>query len=197
MAQSGGGLPASSAAPLEGYGIAGGDLKPPWRTLTQHDARRDAGIRMIADDGYAKATCAQQVRGAIAVDANQIGHDVSDAALAAIDQERYLRPVRFRRRILRDHGSGRVVGGADLRDGGQLQAVLLRAQLRRTFGFAEKSRNDVGSRPGADPDLHAALASRLQARLWILADDFAGRDGRIHAPRFLDLQVQSDLAEYG
>ena len=54
----------------------------------------------------AEALRAQQIRRAIAVDADQIGHDVAGAVLAAIDQQPHFRRARVRRRILRDDDVG-------------------------------------------------------------------------------------------
>ena len=57
-------------------GSPGADLESALRALAQHDAGGHARIRMIADDRHAEAARAQQIRGAIAVDADQVGHHV-------------------------------------------------------------------------------------------------------------------------
>src|SRR5262245_5552090 len=71
----------ASAAHLERNRIAETDLEPALRALSEHDAGGHAGIRMIADDGDAEAAAAQQIGGAIAVDADQIGHHIRPVAL--------------------------------------------------------------------------------------------------------------------
>ncbi len=44
---------------------------------------------MVTDDGDAKPAGAEQVGGAVAVDADQVRHHVGQTALAPIDQQRH------------------------------------------------------------------------------------------------------------
>ena len=60
----------------------------------------------VIDD--AEAAAAQQVGRAVAVDADQVGHDVGRAILAAVDQQAHFRGSRGGRRILRDDDVGRI-----------------------------------------------------------------------------------------
>ena len=64
------------------------------------------GIRLIADDRDAEAARAQQVGRAVAVDADEVGHDVGRAALAAIDEQRHRAALLLAGGILRDDGPG-------------------------------------------------------------------------------------------
>ena len=57
-------------------GSPGAIWKPGLRVLPQHDARRHAGVGVIADDRDAEAARAQHIRGAVAVDADQVRHHV-------------------------------------------------------------------------------------------------------------------------
>ena len=74
-------------------GSPGAELEAALRALPQHDAGRHARDR----DGRRRATTRkprvpQEVGGAIAVDADQIRHDVGRAALAAVDEQRDTAP---------------------------------------------------------------------------------------------------------
>ena len=106
---------------------------------------------MIADDRDAETARPQQVGRPVAVDADQIRHDIRRAALAAIDQQRHARRRALRRRRLRHDDVGRVIAGADFGDLAELEPVLLQPQLRRPLGFAEQRRHDGRARSGAAP----------------------------------------------
>src|SRR5262249_20960500 len=99
----------TSATHLERDRIAEADLESSLRALSQDDAARHARIRMIAHDRDAEAARAKQIRGAIAVDADQIGHDVGFSTLAAIDQQRDLLRRALRGRVLGDHAADGIV----------------------------------------------------------------------------------------
>ena len=146
---------------------------------------------MVSDDRYAKATRAQQIGGSIAIHADEIRHHVGRAVLPAVDEERDLGPGAFSRRILRDDRAGGVVRRPDFCNRGELESVLLRAQLRRPFGLSQQGRHRRGARPAADPHLDAPLAARADSGLRILRDDLADRHGRVDTPRFFDLEVES------
>src|SRR5439155_2140809 len=168
-----------SPAHLERDGLARSDLKTGLRALPQYDAGGDAGIRIRGDDGDAESAVAQDVRRTIAVDADQIGHHVGDAALAAVDQERDARSRAGGRRLLRHDDVRRVVLRSDLGDAGQLESVLREPQLRRALGLAHEQRYLGGVLTGAQPHLDAALPPRDRARRWILREDAAGGHLRI------------------
>src|SRR5262245_10335951 len=92
-----------STTDLDRDRLARPDLKSRLRTLTDDDARGDSRIRAGADHGDAKAAVAQDVGGAVAVDADQVRHHVAGAALAAVDEQRHLtRGAARRRRLCHD-----------------------------------------------------------------------------------------------
>ena len=137
---------------------------------------------MIADDRDAEAARTQQVRRAIAVDADQVRHHVGRAAFAAIDEQRHAR-----RQLLFGGGVCAMIASAGYSPdrisaiAAELESVLLKPQLRRPLGLSEQGGNDRRARPGADPDLHAALAAGADAGLRILREDLPGRHLRIDA----------------
>src|SRR4029078_6621382 len=114
------------------------DVEPTAWGLSNHDARRDAGVRLRADDRDAEAARAEQFGRSIAVDADEIGHHVAHAPRAAIHQQRDRRAVRARRRGLGDHRIRRVVVAAHLGYTGQFQAALRETDLRATLGIANE-----------------------------------------------------------
>ncbi len=139
-----------------------------------------------------KPSRAQQIGRAIAVDADQVGHDVAGAVLAAVDEQPHFGGARVRRGILRDDDVRRdttasrisaIVGRAD--------AFLGQADLRGALGFADQLRRDDDPGTGTEPDADAALAPRARARRGFLAEDHAGRHLGIGPADLLDSQGQA------
>ena len=76
-----------SSAHFERDRLARSDLEPGLRALPEHHAGGHTRIGIGADDRDAEAPPAKNFRGAIAVDADQIGHHVRGALAASIDQK--------------------------------------------------------------------------------------------------------------
>ena len=100
------------------------------RTLPNHDARGNTGIRRRPDDGDPEAAVAEDFGGPIAVDTDEIRHHVAGAALAAVDEQRDLFARRFGRRRLRDDDVLREGVRPDLGQVGEGQSVLRQPELR-------------------------------------------------------------------
>ena len=72
------------------------------RHLTHDDAGRDAGIGHLGRHRHAEALRTKHVDGANADGADEVGHDVADALVAAVDEQGHVRAAALGRRILRD-----------------------------------------------------------------------------------------------
>ena len=104
-----------------------------------------------------KPRCAEDFGGAIAVDADQIRHDVGRAAVAAVHEQRDARTGALCRRLLGHDDIRREVLRADLRQCGQAEAVLRQPELRRPLGLAGERRDIGRTRPGAQPHPDGSL----------------------------------------
>src|SRR5262245_57949561 len=116
---------ARSPADLERNRLAGSDLESRLGILAEDDAGGYARMWVIADDGNTKGSCTQEIGGPIAVDANQVRHDVCRAPFRAIHQQRHARRVTLRSRRLRNDGIRRILRGPDFGDADQLKTLLL------------------------------------------------------------------------
>ena len=130
---------------------------------------------------------AQQVGRAIAVDADQVGHHVTGAILAAIDEQSHLRGARVGRRILGDDDIGRVVARRESR---RSVAVVTPSCVRRICAARSDSPISFGATTIRGPELthrsNAALPPRGRTRRRILAEHVAGRDLRIWPAALVD-----------
>ena len=88
---------------------------------------------MVTDHGHTKAASAQQIGGTVAVDTNQVGHDVSRSAFSTVHEQGNLDRPRFCGRRLRDNGPRRIVARTHFRFGGEHQPLLLQTELGRPF----------------------------------------------------------------
>ena len=129
-----------------------------------------------------KPRFAQDLGRAIAVDADEIGHHVARAALAAVDeQRRRWPPAVFAGGVCATTTSGGKRRRADFGDAGQRQAVLREPQLRGALRFADQ-RGTVAARwPALSQTLTRALAPR-------------GRSGRRDPARARGRRQSSDRA---
>ena len=142
---------------------------------------RHAGIRVAPTTATRKPRVAQDVGGAIAVDANQIGHHVVGAALAAIDQQRHRAAARSPAAGLRDDDVGRrIVRRADLRrptpaPGRPASAATARVRRSRRVSAGHRRR----ARPALSQTLMLRWRRAIAPAHGSCGSDVAGRDLRI------------------
>ena len=124
-----------------------------------------------------------------------IGHHVAGAARTPVHKQRNLRARTLRLRGLRHDRPDRILRRSDFGHAAQFESILLYAHLRRPLRFAKQRRHRQRPRPRADPDLHAALPSCTRACLRLLCQDLPGRNFRVDATAFLDLQGLTGVGE--
>src|SRR4030095_15078332 len=105
-----------SPAHLERDRIAPSHSKTTGRLLPDDGARRYTWIGLSADDRDPEALLAERVGGTLAIDADDVRHDIRGRKLTAVEENRYLRRARAGRWILGDNNGRGGVGGSELRD---------------------------------------------------------------------------------
>ena len=150
----------------------------------------DAGIRVRATTATRKPRRAQDFGGAIAVDADQIGHHVAGAAIAAVDEQRDLARGALGRRLCATTTSGAIRPAIGFRH----SAVSVKPSCgsRESAPCVRSRRSSAGTVVArwtrAQPHPDAALASRDRARGGFLRQHAAGRNLRIGPPRVVHFQ---------
>src|SRR6185503_5015277 len=106
--------------------------------LPNHSPRRHTGIWLRPDDRDAEASGTEGLRGALAVHADEIRHDVGGGLFTAIEEHRDAWRPRRGRRVLRDDRVGRVVGRAEFGNGRNLETILRETNARGTLRLPDE-----------------------------------------------------------
>ena len=145
--------------------------KPACGRLSKDNTRRQPGIRMFANDGDPEPARPEHVSGRYAIDADQIGHHICAATLSPVDQKGNGLTVSRRRGLLRNHGTGRIAIGLDLRQPLKRECALLQAPPGGALRGSNQCRHRARCLTGAQPELDAAAAACGEPGTRILVRD--------------------------
>ena len=157
------------------------------RRLFDHHARRHARIRGLAGDRHAEVERPQNVGAAEPERADEIGHHVALAGLAAVDQQRHARGPALRQRVLGHDAARRIVGRLDLGARRDRHAIVGQRQFRRPLRLADDRGDDGLALALTGAHAHRALPPQHGAGLRVLREDVIGGDLGIGTPHRVDL----------